>query len=245
MNTELTVSGLSFAYGEQEVLCNIDFTLGGGCFCCLLGRNGAGKSTLMRCLLGISGGYTGSIAVNGREQRSYTPPQLARSIAYIPQSVDSVYEYSVEQFVLMGRAAHLGIFSAPAAADKAIAREAMETLGIGALSHKSFSEISGGERQLATIARALTQQSRILIMDEPTASLDYGNQVRFMKLARQLAEQGYLVLMSCHNPHQAGRYAHQVMVLHQGGIHSMGVARDIVTPQMVAQVYGVEEDCGD
>lgn len=244
MNTQLSVNSLSFAYGEHTVLHDVSFTLRQGMLVCLLGRNGAGKSTLMRCLLGLAKGYSGDILVDGKNQRDYTAPALAKQLAYIPQAVDSVYEYTVEQFVLMGRAAHLGMFQSPGKADHEIVREKLALLDILPLAHKSFAEISGGERQLATIARALTQQSRILVMDEPTASLDYGNQIRFMRLAKELSRQGYLVVMSCHNPHQARRFADMAMVLSGGTLSAMGDAQAVITSKMICEIYGVKpEDC--
>lgn len=240
MTTAIRAERLSFRYGSQLVLDEISFSLQAGMFCCLLGRNGAGKSTLIRCLLGLDRDYQGTVFVHENKQEEYSQRQLAQHLAYIPQIVDCVYEYTVEQFVLMGRAAHLGVFQGPSTKDKSIANQALEKLGIAALAKRSMTNISGGERQLTAIARALAQQSTILVMDEPTSSLDYGNQVRFMVLARELARQGYLILMSCHNPHQARQFADSVIVLENGKISAAGVAEELMTSELISGIYGLE-----
>lgn len=239
---EMTIQAerVSFRYGSQRVLEGVDFSLQNGMLCCLLGRNGAGKSTLIRCLLGLTRDYQGTIFINGKKQQEYDQRELAKHLAYIPQEVNCVYGYTVEQYVLMGRTAHLGTFQTPSSKDNDIAVQALRKLGISQLAKKSMNNISSGERQLASIARALAQQSTALIMDEPTASLDYGNQVRFMVLGQKLARQGHLVFMSCHNPHQARQFADCVMVLERGKVSVLGAAEELITPELIARIYGLK-----
>jgi ABC-type cobalamin/Fe3+-siderophores transport system ATPase subunit len=142
--------------------------------------------------------------------------------------------------VLMGRTAHLGLFSAPSAQDRAAAARALELLGITALAGRAFTEISGGERQLVLVARALAQEPRVLVMDEPTASLDFGNQVRVLSHVRRLAAQGIAVLMSSHQPDHALQCADRALLLGEGKALELGAPRDVIRPDTLKRLYGVD-----
>ncbi|MEG2083689.1 MAG: ABC transporter ATP-binding protein, partial [Oscillospiraceae bacterium] len=166
--------------------------------------------------------------------------QLARFIAYIPQSHTPVFNYSVFDVVLMGTTPQLTAFASPGQAQAAFAECALETLGISHLRNRSFLKLSGGERQLALVARALAQQARVLIMDEPTANLDYGNQVVVQNRVRQLAREGYTVIQSTHNPDQAFLCADRMLALKGGTVLADGVPGDIITEELIRSLYGVD-----
>lgn len=172
----LQAIGLGFGYPGKPVGRNVDLSVGPGEVVCLLGPNGSGKTTLFRTMLGLIPAQAGTILLDGVPLGT-----LARTIAYIPQAQSSQFSYSVLDIALMGRAAHLGPFSAPGSNDMDVAREALATLGIASLPESDYVQISGGQRQLVLIARALAQAAPLLLMDEPTASLDFGNQALVLR----------------------------------------------------------------
>ena len=236
---KLTAEQLSFSYGKRKVLDGVSFELRQGEVLCVLGPNGVGKSTLFRCGLGLLRSYTGSVRLGEEEVRLLRPAELARRIAYIPQTSVPVFDYTVFHTVLMGTTARLGPFASPGKQQEAAAEAALERLGIPQLRDRPVGALSGGERQLVCIARALAQDSPLLVMDEPTASLDYGNTVRVMELIRGLAENGYGILLSTHDPDQVLRYATRVLVLGGGGVRSFGPPEEALTPALLSELYGV------
>lgn len=211
----IKIKDLSFSYGTRrcagagrgqgpyDVLRHIDLDLPDGCLVNVLGPNGAGKSTLFRCMLCLEDGYTGSIAIDGRDLRQMSVRERARTIAYIPQTHESVYDYSVLDVVLMSAASQAGAFGVPRADQVKRAWEALERVGIARLAHRPATRISGGEQQLVLIARALAQNAHTIIMDEPTSALDYGNTMRVLGCVRQLAREGLSIIQSTHQPDQA------------------------------------------
>ena len=230
---------LSFAYGARTVLKDVSFTAGEGRLVAVLGPNGAGKSTLFRCVLGLLGPYGGSIRLAGREVRELTRRELAGLAAYIPQSSEPVFDYTVLDTVLMGASAGMGVFRTPGAAQREAAEEALRELNIWELRDRGVGHISGGERQLTLIARAMAQRARLLVMDEPTANLDYGNQYRVLERARMLAEDGYTILLSTHNPDHALYFATDILALHRPGVYSAGAAEDVLTEALIEEIYSL------
>ena len=236
----IEIRSLSFAYGEQQVLKDVSFTAQTGEFLSVLGPNGVGKSTLFRCILGLLRSYRGSILVDDEDTRQMKASQLARRIAYIPQSHYPSFNYSVFDMVLMGTTSKVSLMGGPKEAQREAAREALERVGIGHLALKGYTNISGGERQLVLIARALAQEARVLILDEPTANLDYGNQLRVMEQVRGLTDGGYTVVQSTHNPEQAFLFSHQVVAMKNGGILAMGNPAEVVTEELMEALYGAD-----
>lgn len=238
---QLEVNNLTFSYGRGHgnVLDGVSFSATSGQTICLLGHNGAGKSTLFRCLLGLSDGYGGSVRIDGRELSQLTRREVSRAMAYIPQSSDPAFDYAVIDIVLMGRAVHSATGATGSDEDEQIAFKALDRLGIAHLANCGYAHISGGERQLVLIARALAQRTQALVMDEPTANLDYGNQYRTMELIESLREQGYLVIMSTHNPQQALSFATQVLVLHEGHLIACGPPSDVMTDALLERIYSI------
>lgn len=236
----LVISDLSFSYCTRNVLSHLSFTAKPGELLAVLGPNGVGKSTLFRCILGLQKGYTGSILLDGAEAGTLPAKELARRAAYIPQSRAQAFGFSVLDMALMGASHSLSLFSMPKQAELDRARAALERVGAAHLAEKNYSHLSGGEQQLVMIARALAQDSRLLLMDEPTVSLDYGNQALALSLARSLAEEGYTVLLSTHDPQQALWYADTALLLVDGRVEAFGKPDEVITAERLKALYGVD-----
>ncbi|OZI12655.1 ABC transporter [Bacillaceae bacterium SAS-127] len=235
----LEVKQLSFGYKDRDILHNLTFTAQPQDLLCVLGPNGVGKSTLFRCMLGLIKHYEGAVIVSGKNVKKMRPVELAKNIAYIPQSHHPTFNFTVLNMVLMGGTVHLGRMGNPKAEDEKKAWQALDMLGISHLSHRGYAEISGGERQLALIARAIVQQAKILVMDEPTANLDYGNQMRVMMQVKELAKQGYTIILSTHNPEHAFLYGNKALVMFQGKMIEFGDPKEVLTEALLQHVYGV------
>lgn len=241
----LSVENLSFAYGETPVLRDVSFTVERGELLSVLGPNGVGKTTLFRCILGTLTPQAGRIAMDGAALSGLPWRERARRIAYIPQIHPPTFGYTVLDTVLMGTARQLNAFQSPRAEELCRAEEALEQVGAAHLRERNFTRLSGGEQQLVLIARALTQQAQVLLMDEPTSALDYGNQLRILQRVRRLAEEGYTVILSTHNPQHALTFATRLLALKDGGVAAWGDPRQVLTPPLVARLYGVEADLID
>ncbi|MGN1164518.1 MAG: ATP-binding cassette domain-containing protein, partial [Candidatus Ornithospirochaeta sp.] len=235
----LEVKALSFSYGKEKVLTDIDFCSSGGEAIAVLGPNGVGKSTFFKCLLGFLAPEKGEILMDGRNIRTISPKELSSLIAYIPQSSSPVYNHSVLDSVAMGLTSRMGLFSVPGEKEYNEAEEALEKLGIHHLKDRGCRNISGGERQLMLIARALVQNARILLMDEPTANLDYGNSYRVMETIRNLSKEGYTVLFSTHDPDCAMRYADRVIAFSGGRIIRDDSPQLALTGEVLSTLYSI------
>ena len=236
---KLAAKNLGFGYGDRRVGSGVTLELNAGEILCLLGSNGSGKTTLFKTLLGLLPPQEGSVLIDGRDARTLARDAIARQISYVPQAHSAFFPYTVREVVLMGRTAHLGLFSAPSARDHAAALDAIRRMGIMHLADAVYTQISGGERQLTLIARALAQDARMVIMDEPTANLDFGNQVRVLEHIRALAGEGIGVLLSTHDPDHAFLCADRVAMLHQGRLMACGAAAEVMTAEKLQQLYGV------
>jgi iron complex transport system ATP-binding protein len=236
----IDVKQLIFSYRKKQVLQDISFTLPRQSLMCVLGPNGVGKSTLFQCILGLLTKYSGQIRIDGEDVRGFSPSSLARRVAYVPQSHSPAFSYSVMEMVLMGTSSHFSVMSVPGKKERQLALDALEKVGIAGLSSRSFMHLSGGERQLVLIARALAQQARILIMDEPTANLDYGNQLRVLNSVKQLVQSGYTVIQSTHNPDQALLFADTVLALHNGRLYAYGEPHQVITEELLHTLYGID-----
>ncbi|MCU6763291.1 Iron(3+)-hydroxamate import ATP-binding protein FhuC [uncultured Roseburia sp.] len=236
------VIDLSFSYGSREILHNISFQIKKRNLVCLLGPNGVGKSTLFRNILGILSGYKGTILVNEQNTEGLSIEQMAKLIAYIPQSHETTFNFSVFDMVLMGTTSQTSLISIPGKKQRELVEAALERLGIGHLKNRGFAQISGGERQLTLIARALVQQTKVLIMDEPTANLDYGNQIRVLEQVKSLTEDGYTIIQATHQPDQAFLFADEVLALKDGKILAQGSPKEIITTDFINTLYDVTVD---
>jgi iron complex transport system ATP-binding protein len=237
----LQVEDLSYGYPGRVVGRHVNFDARAGEVLCVLGRNGEGKSTLFKTILGLLAPCAGAVRIDGESTAGWSPRRRALTFGYVPQSGGGTFPFTVVELVLMGRTAHRGPFSAPSAADREVADQAIATLGITHLAQREWLRVSGGERQLALIARALVQESRILVLDEPTASLDFGNQLRVLDRVRSLAkERGLIVLLSTHHPEQAFACADRVAVLVGGELLRIGPPAEVVTAETLRACYAVE-----
>ena len=235
----IEVKNLRFCYGARPVIGDVSFTAEKGELLAVLGPNGVGKSTLFRCLLGFLKPVSGEILVDGKELGAYSRRELAKKLAYIPQSHTPAFDHTVLDSVLMGMTAQLGVFEQPGGLQREKAMQMLRALGLEKLADRGCMKISGGERQLMLLARALVQDASMLIMDEPTANLDYGNSCRVMERVQQLGRQGYTIIFSTHDPNQAFSYATKVLALKDGGVMASGAPRDVLTEAVLSQLYGI------
>jgi iron complex transport system ATP-binding protein len=225
-------------YGRRVVLSDVSVTIEKGKLTCLLGRNGAGKTTLFKSILGIIPVLDGTISYNGKLMGSFQAKEFARYISYVPQAHGTPFPYTVFEVVLMGQFAYSDALSVrPGAKSRDIAWSCIRALGIEHLANRSFSKISGGEKQIVLIARAMAQQPQYIAMDEPTSSLDMGNQVKVMQQAIMLTQKGYGVIMNTHAPQQALQYANWVMLLNNGKIEQCGTPDEILHSSVVSELY--------
>lgn len=236
------VNHLSFSYGDRPVLHDISFTVEKGEFLSILGPNGVGKSTLFRCVLGLLSGYSGTVKVDGTDTRSFSIREAAKHIAYIPQSSHPVFNYSVFDIVLMGRTSGLSTFRSPGKRDTETCHWALEKVGITHLAQRCFHRLSGGEQQLVLIARALVQDAPILMLDEPTANLDFGNQLLVLEQARSLAREGYTVIQTTHHPEQSYMFSDRILAIQKGRVLTEGKPGDVLTRDTMHALYGVDVD---
>ncbi|MEQ4616837.1 MAG: ABC transporter ATP-binding protein [Corticimicrobacter sp.] len=244
----LQASRLSFSHGVRTVLTEIEFSLRQGEIVALLGANGAGKSTLFRLFLGLIRPKGGVVCLQGRNIATWSARDIARRIAYVPQGHTAVFPYTVREVAMLGRIAETRLILPPNAQDRAVVDQILGRMGLLHLADQPYTEISGGERQLTLIARALAQGARLLILDEPTSSLDFGNQVRLLKHLRGLAAEGHGILFSTHLPEQAARTATRIAVLHQGRIMVDGAPNEVMTSKLIGTIYNlrlVSRETGD
>jgi len=234
----LEARDLTIGYGRTTVAGGVDLAIVPSTVTCLLGPNGIGKTTLFKTLMGLIPQLSGTIRLDGDEIAQLSRPRIARHIAYVPQAHPAEFTYTVLDLVVMGRTAYLGTFGAPKQVDYDAATAALDQLGIGALAERDSTRISGGQRQLVLIARALAQQSRIVVMDEPTASLDLANRILVLDTVRNLAASGLAVVLSTHEPEHAFLVADQVAILGHDRFVTGPVA-DVLTPSQLSALYGL------
>ena len=233
----LDVCDLAFGFGARRIGEGVSFALAAGETLAVLGGNGAGKTTLFRTLLGLLPPQAGSVTVSGDALASLAPRERARRLAYVPQQHVPAFGFSVLEAVLMGRASRIGTFARPGHEDYASAHAALAKLGIDVLAARPVTEISGGERQLVMIARALAQQAPVLVLDEPTASLDFGNRVRVLAEIDRLRQNGLTILFSTHEPEQALAHADRALLLADGRVLALDTVERALTAANIERLY--------
>ena len=244
----LETRDVSFSYGRRRggvplVVDGVSLAIERGTIAGLLGPNGSGKSTLIRLISGIVSPLAGEILVDGRLIEQFTRRDLAKRLAIVPQETHTTFDFTVIDMVLMGRYAHLGALELEGAADQQIAREALSATGTATLESRSFSSLSGGEKQRVVIASALAQASELLLLDEPTASLDLAYQFEIAALLRRLnAERGTTMLLSTHDLNLAAAVCDRIILLKGGRVLAQGATKDIITADSIRQLYGVEAE---
>jgi len=237
MAVALATHGLGIGYPGTPIGRDLDIEIAEGKVSMLLGPNGCGKTTLFRTMLGLLPAQGGHVMIAGDDLGKLGRNDIARRIAYVPQVAQGYFPFSVIDVVLMGRAPYLGTFEKPGDKDWAAAEAALEEVGLSTFANRSFTAISGGQRQLVLIARALAQAAPVLVMDEPTANLDYANQHRVMLRARALADGGRTVIVSTHNPDHAFAYAEQAILMKTGRIVAAGSVNDTLDAKKLSDVY--------
>ncbi|WP_035216367.1 ABC transporter ATP-binding protein [Desulfobulbus elongatus] len=240
MSALMQTLGVNFAYRGRKVLHDISLDFRAGEVVSLLGPNGSGKTTLLKVLLGLLMPQSGFVHFEGRLLQSYRRTELAKRMAYVPQVHREAFAYTVEEVVLMGRMPYHGFFSTYSAQDRVLAQTAMAKVGIGHLQDRPYTEISGGERQLTLIARALAQGADVFIMDEPVNGLDYGNQMRLLSDIVGLAREGLTFIMTTHFPDHALMTADRVILFREGAVLADGHPAAVVTTGSLQELYRIE-----
>lgn len=225
---------------DHPVQRSLTFTWESGKVCCVLGPNGCGKTTLLKTILGLMPPLSGQVLFDGADARTWSAAKRARALAYVSQAHRPPFPYLVEDVVMLGCMGQKGYFGQPSNRDREALDEALSDLGIEHLRTQVYTDLSGGELQLVMIARALVQRPQFLILDEPTASLDYGNAVRVISKVHELAEKGYGIVMTTHSPDHAFLIDSQVLLLQRGAPMAFGEAVDVVTERTMREAYGIE-----
>ncbi len=239
MELILDVDSISYSYGEKAVFEDISFSLKKGEVMCILGQNGAGKSTLIKCISGVFKPKKGKVRIMGQDTEELGAGNIARYIGYVPQQSELVFPFTVLDFVVMGRTPHLSVFSSPGEKDIEIARRSLEMTGTAYLAERTLNSLSGGQRQMIFIARALAQEPALLLLDEPTSHLDFGNQVIVLEMVQKLARSGIAVLMNTHTPDHAFLIGNSAAALSNKELIAIGAVDEVVNSEVMSSIYGV------
>jgi iron complex transport system ATP-binding protein len=237
----IEVMNISFAYeGAADLFRDVSFSIGKGQIICILGPNGAGKTTLLNCLGSISAPTGGKILINGKDMKNMTSREIAMKIGFVPQFIVPSFAYEVLDYVVTGCAPRIGTFEKPKQEHYLAAQRALEQMEIPHLSQKYYTQISGGERQQVSIARALAQQPEVILMDEPTAHLDYGNQIKVLRTIKKIAAEGYAAVITTHNPDHVLMLGGEVAAISPGGKFTFGSCRDVIHEDFLSSLYGID-----
>ena len=234
----LEARGLRCGYGKLEIVHGIDFSVEPGEFACVLGPNGCGKTTTMKAILGLISVMGGGAFVDGHDVAAMSEAERARHLAYIPQAHTPPFPFTVADVVILGRTPYVNKLARVPEADKRIALECMERMGVAGFAERPYTHLSGGQQQLVLIARALAQRPSYLVMDEPTASLDFGNQQLVLRQMRNLADMGVGVLMVTHDPDHALFCASRVVVMEAGSVIADGAPCEVLDEACLQRIYG-------
>lgn len=237
----LQAQDIHFAYRSgQPVLAGVDMTAREGELLCILGPNGSGKTTLLKCLLGVLKPTQGEILIGEKKLRRYSAMDLARVVSYVPQIPKAAFSFTVEQVILMGRTPHMGPLGLAGNLDRRVVQAAMEMTGVTAFAHRDLDTLSGGEQQTVMITRALAQQPRLMLLDEPTSYLDVKHQLDIYRLMAKLAhEWGMAVVCVSHDVNMAGRFADRLVLLSDGRVAASGTPADVVRQDVLEGVYHI------
>lgn len=220
----ITTENLSFAYGkEQAVISGVNCSISANAFTVIMGKNGSGKSTFLRLLGGMMPYHNGNIKIDHVELKTYKPGERAKMLGFLPQHHKAVFPFKVSEVVLTGRASYIQF--SPKRSDRYQADKALEQTGISSLKNRVYTELSGGEQQLVMIARLLAQQPKILLLDEPISHLDYHNQIRIMKLIRELVSGNITVVAVLHDPNMAYLFGEEFIYVHDGRVQEVNKAK--------------------
>ncbi len=233
----LSIRNATFAYSKKAVFRDLCLETDEGGFYCILGPNGCGKTTLLKCLAGILPLNQGRVYLNNTDLSQLHRNSIAKLIGYVMQEQETVFPFTVQQMVAVGRAPYVGLWASPSAEDMTIVEEVIEQIGLTKLRDKKYIELSGGEKQLVMIARVLAQKPKVLLMDEPASHLDFKNQERVMQLVKKLSLSGITVIMTTHFPNHAFAYADRVAIIHEGNILADGPTKSVMTEENLSTAY--------
>ncbi len=237
----ISVRDLSFSYPDcPPVFEHLSFDIAPGCILSILGPNGAGKSTLLACLARLQLPSAGDVLFDGRSYRQMSQAEVARTVGFVPQDTTITFGYSVLDYVVTGCAPRMSALQRPRTAEYEIAWHAIETMQLQHLAMQSCLQLSGGERQQVMIARVIAQRPAAILLDEPTAHLDVGNQIKVLQTMQQLGRSGYAVVLTTHNPDQALLLDDQVALLDRRGRLTLGSGRAILTESVLSELYGAK-----
>lgn len=235
----IDIKNVSLHYGAQPVVQNVSVTVEQGEFFVIIGPNGAGKTSLLKALSGLHPVSEGEIRIRQRPLSDFSRKERARALALVPQQINADFPFTVAETVLMGRYPHLGLLSVERKQDLVLAEQAMGFTEVSHLASRRLAQLSGGERQRVIIARAICQQSKILLLDEPTASLDPAHQLRIMDLMERLRQQEELtIVMVSHDLNLASTYADRLLLLKDGEVEKIGTPRQVLTQEQLSKSYG-------
>ncbi len=238
---QIEISKLSYAYeGSEELFNNVSFTINTGEVICILGPNGIGKTTLLNCIANLIIPTKGEILINNKNINDMATRDVAKIIGYVPQTIIPSFDYEVLEYVVTGCAPRLGTFERPTEEHYSIAENAINKMKISHLSHKAYTQISSGELQQVNIARAISQQPKIILMDEPTAHLDCGNQIKVLKIIKEMTEEGYGVVFTTHDPNQALLLETRVAAFDKNGRFSFGNYDEVLNRDFLRSMYGID-----
>lgn len=234
----LDCQNLCFFHGTKQILDDISFSLTPGEFCAILGRNGSGKTTLIHCLNRILIPETGQVRVNDQDIMALSQTEIARQVSLVPQEHLDIFPFQVLDVVVMGRAPFLGISQRPGPQEYERAMTALNDLNAGYLAHKNFNRISGGERRITLLARALVQASSLMLLDEPTNHLDFNNQYTLLAAIKQLCRQkGVSIVATLHDPNMAVFFADKVVMIKEGTLMAQGKTKSVMTQKNMNALY--------
>jgi iron complex transport system ATP-binding protein len=238
----VTLREVAFRYrgADRDALSAVSLDVPSGEITAVLGPNGSGKTTLLHLLLGLNQPRRGQVVLAGRSWQDWPPRERARQLCLVPQHEPVGFPLTVEEYTMLGRAPHLGILSRPGPEDRAAVVQALDDAGILELRHRSMMALSGGERQLVTVARALAQDARLVLMDEPSSHLDLGNTQRVLALMRRVRAAGRAVVFTTHDPNAALAVARQVVLLEEGRTVACGPAEEVLTAELLSAAFGLE-----
>lgn len=242
----IEVKDASFSYPGQEVFKKLSFHVGKGEIFCIIGPNGCGKTSLLDCILGLQKVNKGEIIAGGRNIIHLHASEIARQMAYVPQLHDKTFPYRVLEIVLMGRASYTGIFASPSPEDFEIAEESLKKVGLDGLKERPYTQLSGGEVQLVMIARALTQKTPLIIMDEPTAHLDFKHELTVLETIVELVRDAEIsVIMATHFPNHAFYFRNngirtRVALMNQAAFLAIGEPHEVLTEENLQRLYNIK-----
>jgi iron complex transport system ATP-binding protein len=238
----LRATGLSGGYGAREVVRGVDLAVAEGECVAVLGPNGAGKSTLLRMLAGILAPTAGQVELRGRALASWRRREVAREVGFVPQIVNFAFPVTAGEVVQQGRAPHLGAWRPPTPHDHAAVAAALARVGLSDRTSAAVQRLSGGERQLVLLARALASEPRLLLLDEPTGALDVRHQLEIAGILRELIAEGVGAVLVAHDWNFALRLAHRLVVIHEGRVWASGTPEEVLRPELFHDVFGVHAD---